>query len=72
MSPFTFYQDAGAGVLYAPGLRAKEDIAAVVWSVDRPLNVVIGLQGAGLSLAELSGYGREADQRRQCAIPRRS
>src|SRR5947207_3362050 len=30
------YQEAGANVLYAPGLRTKEDIAAVVSSVDRP------------------------------------
>jgi 2-methylisocitrate lyase-like PEP mutase family enzyme len=51
------YQDAGADVLYAPGLKAKEDIAVVVRSVDRPLNVVMGLQGAGLSLAELSDLG---------------
>src|SRR5215468_3800619 len=38
------YQDAGADVLYAPGLKSKEDIAAVVSSVDRPVNVVMGLQ----------------------------
>jgi 2-methylisocitrate lyase-like PEP mutase family enzyme len=51
------YQDAGADVLYAPGLVSKEDIAAVVQSVDRPVNVVIGLQGVQLSLAELSALG---------------
>jgi len=48
------YQVAGADVLYAPGLTTKEDIAAVVGSVDRPVNVVMGLQGVQLSLAELS------------------
>ena len=51
------YQDAGADVLYAPGLASKDDIAAVVRSVDRPVNVVMGLQGAQLSLAELSAIG---------------
>jgi 2-methylisocitrate lyase-like PEP mutase family enzyme len=51
------YQMAGADVLYAPGLTAKDDIAAVVGSVDRPVNVVMGLQGVRLSLDELSAIG---------------
>jgi 2-methylisocitrate lyase-like PEP mutase family enzyme len=51
------YQEAGADVLYAPGLTTKDDIAAVVRSVDRPVNVVMGLQGIHLSLAELSALG---------------
>lgn len=51
------YQEAGANVLYAPGLKSKEDIAAVVSSVDRPVNVVMGLQGVQLSAAELSKLG---------------
>jgi 2-methylisocitrate lyase-like PEP mutase family enzyme len=51
------YQEAGANVLYAPGLSNKEDIATVVRSVDRPVNVVMGLQGVQLSLAELSAMG---------------
>ncbi|MGZ5635019.1 MAG: isocitrate lyase/PEP mutase family protein [Burkholderiales bacterium] len=51
------YQEAGADVLYAPGLATKDDIAAVVSSVDRPVNVLMGLQGAQLSLAELSAIG---------------
>jgi len=51
------YQEAGADVLYAPGLARREDIAAVVASVDRPVNVVMGLQGVDLSLAELSAIG---------------
>ena len=32
------YQEAGADVLYAPGLASREDIAAVVRSVDRPVS----------------------------------
>ncbi len=51
------YQEAGAEVLYAPGLARAEDIAEVVRSVDRPVNVVMGLQGVQLSLAELSLMG---------------
>jgi len=51
------YQQAGADVLYAPGLATKEDIATVVRSVDRPVNVVMGLRGVQLSLAELAAIG---------------
>lgn len=51
------YQEAGAEVLYAPGLTTREDIAAVVRSVDRPVNVIMGLQGVHLSLDELSAIG---------------
>jgi 2-methylisocitrate lyase-like PEP mutase family enzyme len=51
------YQEAGADVLYAPGLASKDDIAAVIKAVDRPVNVVMGLKGAQLSLAELSAIG---------------
>ncbi|HTV13533.1 MAG TPA: isocitrate lyase/phosphoenolpyruvate mutase family protein [Acidobacteriaceae bacterium] len=51
------YQEAGADVLYAPGLRKREDIAEVMRSVDRPVNVLMGLAGAEFSLAELSDLG---------------
>jgi 2-methylisocitrate lyase-like PEP mutase family enzyme len=51
------YQEAGADVLYAPGLASRDDIAAVISSVDRPVNVVMGLQGAQLSLAQLEEIG---------------
>jgi 2-methylisocitrate lyase-like PEP mutase family enzyme len=51
------YEAAGADVLYAPGLTTKEDIVAVVNSVNRPVNVLMGLQGVQLSLAELSAIG---------------
>src|SRR5689334_24296161 len=51
------YQEAGADVLYAPGLTSKEDIAAVVKSLDRPVNVLMGLQGVQLSVAELAELG---------------
>jgi 2-methylisocitrate lyase-like PEP mutase family enzyme len=51
------FQEAGADVLYAPGLTTKDDIAAVVSSVDRPVNVIMGLPGVQLSVAELSAIG---------------
>jgi 2-methylisocitrate lyase-like PEP mutase family enzyme len=51
------YQDAGADVVYAPGLATREDIAAVVGSVDRPVNVIMGLRGVQLSVSELSALG---------------
>lgn len=51
------YQEAGADVLYAPGLRTKDEIAEVVRSVDRPVNVLMGLPGIALSQSELSELG---------------
>ena len=51
------YQEAGADVLYAPGISSREEIAAVVSSVERPVNVVIGLQGTTPGLSELSELG---------------
>lgn len=51
------YQEAGADVLYAPGLTSKDDIATVVASVDRPVNVLMGLQGVRLTVADLSAIG---------------
>jgi 2-methylisocitrate lyase-like PEP mutase family enzyme len=51
------YQAAGADVLYAPGIVSKDDIATLVKSLDRPVNVVMGLQGVQMSLAELSAIG---------------
>ena len=51
------FQEAGADVLFAPGLKTKQDIITVVASVDQPVNVVMGLQGVQLSLDELSEIG---------------
>lgn len=51
------YQQAGADVLYAPGLKEKEEITAVVQSLDRPVNVLAGLPGMQLSVPALSGLG---------------
>jgi 2-methylisocitrate lyase-like PEP mutase family enzyme len=35
----------------------KDDIAAVVSSVDAPVNVLAGIRGMGLTLADLSALG---------------
>jgi 2-methylisocitrate lyase-like PEP mutase family enzyme len=51
------YQDAGADVLFAPGLARREDIAEVLKAVDRPLNVLIGVPGMSLNGQELLDMG---------------
>ena len=51
------FQDAGADVLFAPGLRSAEDIRSVITSVDKPVNVIMGLQGVTLTVEELAGLG---------------
>jgi len=51
------YQQAGADVLYAPGLTTREEIAAVVGALERPVNVLMGLQGVLLSFDELRALG---------------
>jgi len=49
------YQEAGADVLYAPGLTRIEDVRQVVASVDRPINVLIR-EGAP-TVVELTAAG---------------
>src|SRR5438094_8887955 len=49
------YQEAGADVLYAPGLTSLADIRQVVTSVDRPVNV-LALPG-GPTISELAEAG---------------
>ena len=51
------FQNAGADVLYAPGLTRREEIASVVASVDRPVNVLAGLPGCDLNLSDMSALG---------------
>lgn len=52
------FAEAGADVLYAPGLKTPEDIAAVVRAVaPKPVNVVMGLGNAALSVEELTNLG---------------
>ncbi|MDQ8756630.1 isocitrate lyase/phosphoenolpyruvate mutase family protein [Sphingosinicella sp. LHD-64] len=51
------YQDAGADVLYAPGLTRLDEAAAVMSAVDLPVNVVIGLHKTEFGFSELSDLG---------------
>ncbi|MGC1298779.1 MAG: isocitrate lyase/phosphoenolpyruvate mutase family protein [Alloacidobacterium sp.] len=52
------FEQAGAEVLYAPGLTRPEDIQAVCASVSKPVNVLAALKGAPhLSVAELAALG---------------
>ena len=49
------YQEAGADVLFAPGVTAAEDLRSLVGAVDRPVNV-LALPGVP-SVAELAEIG---------------
>ncbi len=51
------YQDAGADVLYAPGLRSRADIQSVLASVDRPINILRGPKEEVVPVAELADMG---------------
>jgi len=51
------YQEAGADVLYAPGLTDKNEIATLVSAVDRPVNVLMALPGVNLTVADLAEIG---------------
>src|SRR6266545_3108341 len=51
------FEVVGADALYAPGLTKAEDIRTVCASVTKPVNVVMGLKGAKLSVAELAALG---------------
>jgi 2-methylisocitrate lyase-like PEP mutase family enzyme len=48
------YEEAGADVLYAPGLRSGDDIRAVTAAVAKPVNV---LAHAALSVGEIADAG---------------
>jgi len=52
------FADAGADVLYAPGLTTREQIGAVVQAVaPKPVNVVMGLARADFTVAALGALG---------------
>jgi 2-methylisocitrate lyase-like PEP mutase family enzyme len=52
----TAYAEAGADCLYAPGIKTKEDISAIVKAVHpKPVNLLIGTPG--LSVAEATELG---------------
>ena len=51
------FADAGADVLYAPGLPDLAAIRAVCAAVGKPVNVVAGLAGQRYSVADLAAAG---------------
>jgi 2-methylisocitrate lyase-like PEP mutase family enzyme len=51
------FAEAGADVLYAPGLSSLEAIREVCASVSKPVNVLMGFQGATFSVQELAAAG---------------
>ena len=50
------FEQAGADVLYAPGLRSAEEIRTVSEAVSKPINV---LARPGMSLSEIAGAGAQ-------------
>jgi 2-methylisocitrate lyase-like PEP mutase family enzyme len=51
------FEQAGADVLYAPGLPSLDAIRSVCASVGKPVNVVMGLKGATYTVGELAAAG---------------
>ncbi len=52
------FSEAGADVLYAPGLRSAEDIRRVVQALaPKPVNVLMGLSGMNLTFADVEALG---------------
>jgi 2-methylisocitrate lyase-like PEP mutase family enzyme len=51
------FADAGADVVYAPGLPSLEAIKEVCASVSKPVNVLMGLKGATYSVDQIAAAG---------------
>lgn len=52
------FAEAGADVLYAPGLRTADEIRAVVQAVaPKPVNVLMGMKGVQLGVNQLQDLG---------------
>jgi 2-methylisocitrate lyase-like PEP mutase family enzyme len=51
------FEAVGADVLFAPGVTRADDIRAVCRALRKPVNVLMGLAGPTLSVAELSALG---------------
>ena len=51
------YQEAGADVLYAPGLRNLAEVREVVGAVKRPFNIVTGWLDPDITAADLAEAG---------------
>ena len=51
------FEQAGADVLYAPGLPGLDAIREVCASVSKPVNVVMGLKGATFTVDDMAAAG---------------
>jgi 2-methylisocitrate lyase-like PEP mutase family enzyme len=51
------FQQAGADVLFAPGLPDLDAVRAVCTAVSKPVNFMVGIRGKSFSVAELTGAG---------------
>lgn len=52
------YAEAGADALFAPGLKTREEIEAVVKAVaPKPVNVVVGLGSSSLTVNDMAALG---------------
>lgn len=51
------YQEAGADVLFAPGLNTSEEVREVCRSIDRPFNIMRGPRKEQLTVAEVGALG---------------
>lgn len=57
MNRIRAYEAAGADCLYVPGLRTREQIAALLECVKKPVNVLVGMRGFDIPLSELESMG---------------
>jgi 2-methylisocitrate lyase-like PEP mutase family enzyme len=54
----TAFAEAGADVLFAPGIKTREEIKAVVRAVaPKPVNVIMAIPGLNMTLDELAALG---------------
>ena len=51
------YREAGADLLYTPGVRDRDEVAALVREIDGPMNFVVGKGTADYTLEELGELG---------------
>ena len=51
------YREAGADLLYTPGVAERGEVAALVREIDGPMNFVVGKGTADYSVAELADLG---------------
>lgn len=51
------FAQAGADVLFAPGLPSLEAVREVCAAVNKPVNFMVGIQGKSFSVAELEAVG---------------